>query len=57
MGLLFTILKNTIKFKKLNEREVSKKYKTTNFQLIDTKYEKQLSVTLDNDFKILLPDT
>lgn len=57
MGLLFTILKNTIKFKKLNEREVSKKHKATNFQLIDTKYEKKLSLTLHNDFKILLPDS
>lgn len=49
-------LNNSFDFKKLIELEINKKYQASNFQFLDTKHGKRITVVLDNNFKIFLPE-
>jgi len=43
-------------FTSLKDLELEKKYKVTNFEIVETKYGPKLLVTLDNILKVILPD-
>lgn len=53
---LLDIPGSNLKFVKFSELEIRKKYHTSSFEFIKTKYGEKLTVVLDNEFKLVLPD-
>lgn len=56
MESILNKLSSSFQTKKINELEIDQKYKCSNFKIIKTKYGNQITVMLDNDYYVFLPN-